>query len=329
VGSNHVNNIPMRTIRPRTITVLGCGVSGLTTAVSLLEAGHEVRILARELPEGTVSAVAAAIWFPYEAEPREQVNRWSAESFAVFAELTAQPGTGVAMTDFLVLSQPGQDDSWKDHLPAGAVRQARPDEMPTGFTLGYLARVPLVETPRYLPYLLARFQNQGGTIELREIQTIDNLLKTGELLVNCSGLGARQLFDDDTLYPIRGQVLRAAKTGPLRSMVYSREKGRLAYIIARSSDVVLGGTDYEHDYREAPTEEDSRAILERCRALEPRLGQPVVLGATAGLRPKRPLIRCEWEAERPIIHNYGHGGAGFTVSWGCAQEVCRLVDMRW
>lgn len=315
--------MPNRSNTP--ITILGCGASGLTTAISLLEAGYAVRILTRDMPAATVSAIAAAIWFPYEAEPREKVNRWSAESFEVFGQLASLPGTGVSMVDFLVLSRPGHDDSWKAFLPAGAVREAQAAELPAGFELGYVARVPLIETPIYLPYLLERFQHQGGIVEVRDILEVESLLEQGGLLINCSGMGAQQLFGDDSLYPIRGQVLRVAKNSPVRSMVHSLVKGRLAYIIERSGDIVLGGTDYEHDYHTMPSAEDSHAILERCQALEPHLGQPLVLDTLVGLRPKRPLIRCELEPGRPIIHNYGHGGAGFTVSWGCAAEVQRLV----
>lgn len=307
------------------ITVLGAGVSGLTTAAVLLEAGHQVRILTRDLPEATTSAVAAAIWFPYEAEPAEKANRWSAESYLVFQELAAQPGTGVSMVDFLVLSRPGQNDSWKDELPPGAVRLAEPEELPPGFELGYMAKAPLAETPLYLPYLLERFRSGGGELTVREVREVDSLLRQGHAVVNCTGLGARQLFGDQAVHPIRGQVLKVAKTPGVRSMVFSLEKGRLAYLIGRSTDIVLGGTDYSHDYRLDISEEDSRLILERCRALEPHLGEAAVLEAAVGLRPKRTAIRCEREIGRNVIHNYGHGGAGFTLSWGCAREVLRLL----
>lgn len=310
------------------ITILGAGVSGLTTGILLREAGYQVRILARELPAQTVSAVAAAIWFPYEAEPAEMANRWSAASYLVFQELAGLPGTGVSMVDFLVLSAEGQDDSWKEGLPKGAVRQASAEELPPGFNLGYLARVPLAETPVYLPYLQARFLRSGGELAIREVLEVDSLLQQGHAVVNCTGLGARQLFSDDSLYPIRGQVLRAAKKEGVRSMVFSGVKGQLAYIIVRSTDIVLGGTDYSHDYRLEHSEEDTRLILQRCRALDAAIDTPTVLGAAVGLRPKRPAIRCEREAGRNVIHNYGHGGAGYTVSWGCAQEVLHLMQAR-
>ncbi len=212
------------------IIVLGAGVSGLTTAVRLIEAGYPVRILTREPPERTTSAVAAAIWFPYEAGPVDKANRWSAISFHEFARLARQPGTGVRWRDFLILTRPELDNSWKDELPAGAVRVARPEELPPGYAMGYMASVPLAETQLYLPYLLDRFRQGGGELLAREVKAVEPLLKDGHLVVNCTGL-----------------------------------------------------------------------------------------------RPKRPAIRCEKEEGRNVFHNYGHGGAGFTVSWGCADEVLRLV----
>ncbi len=303
------------------ITVLGAGISGLATAVRLIESGFPVRILTKEPPEQTVSAVAAAIWFPYEAEPVDKANRWSAASYHEFAKLAGLPETGVRMVDFLVLTRPGLDNSWKDELPPGAVREAHAHELPPGYEMGYMARVPLAETQTYLPYLLERFRKRGGQIAVREVTAVEPLLEEGYIVVNCTGLGARQLFGDESVYPIRGQVVKVKKTGPVQSMVDSMDKGRLGYIIERSDCIILGGTDYGHDYNRQPTEEDTQTILARCRQMERRLGEPEILQALAGLRPKRPAIRCEKEEGRKVIHNYGHGGAGFTVSWGCADEV--------
>jgi D-amino-acid oxidase len=72
----------------------------------------------------------------------------------------------------------------------------------------------------------------------------------------------------------------------------------------------------------------TQAILERARRLEPALANATVLGAAVGLRPSRPAIRLEREVlpdGRRVVHNYGHGGHGFSLAWGCAAAVTRLV----
>ncbi|MEQ8705535.1 MAG: FAD-dependent oxidoreductase [Phaeodactylibacter sp.] len=307
------------------LIVVGAGISGLTTAVRLQEAGFDVSIYARELPQDTTSAVAAAIWFPYAVKPVQAANRWSAESYLAFEQLSQQPGTGVSMTDFLVLTRPGLDNSWREELPEGAVRLARPEELPAGYEMGYLARVPLAETQQYLPYLLERFRESGGSLQQKAVTDLRQLFQEADGVVNCAGLGASLLCQDETLYPIRGQVVKVQKQPGARSMVDSMDKGKLAYIIERSDSIILGGTDYDHDYNTSPTPEDTRVILDRCAQLQPALSQPAVIAAAAGLRPKRPSIRCEREPDQPVVHNYGHGGAGFTVSWGCAEEVVRII----
>lgn len=305
--------------------VVGAGVSGLTTAVALQEAGYAVTIYTRELPAATTSAVAAAIWFPYAVEPVQAANRWSAASYRVFEALSQTPSTGVSMAGFLVLTRPGLDNSWREELPAGTVRPARPPELPPGYEMGYLAWVPLAETPVYLPYLLGRFREAGGRLEQKTVHDLSDCLLEADFLVNCSGLGAQSLCQDDTVYPIRGQVVRIEKTAAVLSMVDSMDKGRLAYVIERSDGIILGGTDYDHDYNNRPDPTDTAIILDRCARLQEGLRQPRVLAEAAGLRPMRPAIRCGWEAGRPVFHNYGHGGAGFTVSWGCAEEVAWSV----
>jgi D-amino-acid oxidase len=72
----------------------------------------------------------------------------------------------------------------------------------------------------------------------------------------------------------------------------------------------------------------AQEILEKCRLLEPALSQAAILGHAVGLRPGRREVRLELEwlaGGRAVIHNYGHGGAGFTLSWGCAREVVELA----
>ncbi len=129
--------------------------------------------------------------------------------------------------------------------------------------------------------------------------------------------------------PIRGQVVRVAQVGLDRFILDDYGPNGIAYIVPRINDCILGGTADEGAEDLTPDPATAEAILARCIALEPRLREAAVLEHKVGLRPGRPTVRLE--VERPVIgkllvHNYGHGGAGVTLSWGCAAEVVRLVS---
>jgi D-amino-acid oxidase len=103
----------------------------------------------------------------------------------------------------------------------------------------------------------------------------------------------------------------------------------LAYVLPRPDVVVLGGTADEDDWEPRARPETTRSILERTRLLDPRLADAELVGAAVGLRPTRSEVRLEADAlpdGRLLVHDYGHGGSGFTLSWGCADDVVRIVD---
>ena len=310
---------------PKPIIVIGSGISGLTTALCLLEAGYKVSIHTKALWPATTSAVAAAIWFPYAAEPIDKVNKWSLTTYHRLAELVRQKGAGVSMIDFLVLSAHGRQEEWLHALPGNAVRDATEMELPENYEKGYIAKVPLTDTNIYLNYLAKQIYNLGGEIIEKAVNTLEELDYNAAIHINCTGLGTKDLFGDALLYPIRGQVLSVKKNFNILSMVDSMNAGQLAYIIERTNDFILGGTDAAYDSNELPDNEDTKQIISRCNLLSPQIGEPEVLKVKVGLRPKAKTIRCGWDDKWPIIHNYGHGGAGFTVSWGCAYEVKQLI----
>ena len=95
------------------------------------------------------------------------------------------------------------------------------------------------------------------------------------------------------------------------------------YVIPRSRDIVLGGTEDTGEWDRRPDPETAAAIMARATALVPALAGARVLRHKVGLRPARPAIRIERVGD--VIHCYGHGGAGVTLSWGCADEVARLA----
>ena len=308
------------------VVVIGCGVIGLSTAIRLREAGLDTRIVAADPPGETTSAVAAAIWYPYKAFPERDVLRWGRRTFEVLETLASAPGTGVRMREGLELRRERAGRPWWAEAVPG-VRRCSDDELPPGYRGGHAFVVPVVEMPVYLRYLRDRFAAAGGTVQRRAVARPDEFADEASVVVNCAGLGARGLVGDDSMKPIRGQVLRVRNPGLDRFFLDEDDPEGVTYIVPRSRDCVLGGTADEGDWTTDPDPRTAAAILRRCSTLEPRLADAEVLGHGVGLRPGRPEVRLGREAGDglSLVHNYGHGGSGVTLSWGCAEEALRLV----
>jgi D-amino-acid oxidase len=308
------------------VTVVGCGVIGLTAAVRLREAGLEVRIVTAALPLETTSSVAAALWLPYKAYPEDRVLAWGRETFGVFEELTRVPESGVSMREGVeIWRQEVPDPWWASAVPG--VRRCTSDELPPGYADGHAFVAPVVEMPIYLGYLLDRFTGSGGQIEHRAVTSLDEV-EGGSVVVNCAGLGARDLVGDATMQPIRGQIVRVRNPGLARFVLDEANPEGVTYVIPRSEDCILGGTAEDGEWSTEPDPRTAAAILERCAGLEPRLAGTEVLEHKVGLRPGRPEIRLEREDVAqgpPRVHSYGHGGSGVTLSWGCAEDTLALV----
>jgi len=291
--------------------VVGAGVVGLTTAVRLREAGIEANVVARDEPLGTTSAVAAALWYPYRALPAERVTAWSAQTYSALAALAEVPGSGVRMLAGTERMAPDAPDPWW--------REAVPSLERTREGLRFVA--PAVDMSLHLPWLAGRLRALGGTVERREVASLDEV--EADAVVNCAGLGARGLAGDDSLVAVRGQVLRVAAPEVREWLLDQSDPRRLVYVVPRVNDVVLGGTADEGDEDLRPDPATTEDILARCAALLPALRDAPVVDVAVGLRPARPAVRLE--AEGRVVHCYGHGGAGVTLAWGCAGEVAALL----
>ena len=308
--------------------VIGCGVSGLSCGIRLLEAGFAAQIWARDLPPRTTSNVAAAVWYPYKAYPEHLVVGWSAATYADFVQLAQVPETGVAQRAGIEIFPWAVEDPWWRAAVPG-FRYAAADELPDGYRAGYVFEAPVIEMPVYLAYLMRRFESLGGQITVRPLASIDEAFAQYDRVIDCAGLGARELVGDATLVPIRGQVVRVAQVGIERFWLDDYGPGGVTYIVPRANDCILGGTADEGSEDLTPDPATAAAIIARCVALEPRLHDAEILEHKVGLRPGRPAVRLEaeqWAPGKLLIHNYGHGGAGVTLSWGCAAEVLRLVE---
>ena len=309
----------------RPVAIIGAGVSGLTCGVLLAEHGYAPTIFAREAGVHTTSGAAAAIWFPYDAEPAEKVVAWSLQTFDVLQELSRDQATGVDMVELRLFARAGELEipQWAGALGA---RRLQPDEVPLPvFTSGYAVRVPVLDTTIYLDYLTRRARRAGARLVQVEFGSIDEIGSEYDAIVNCSGAGAQRLVPDSDVEPHRGQVALVAPLGLSYAVVC--DDPPLMYAIPRRADCVLGGTNTISDHSE-PAPGDTLGIVgEAARVLG--IAAPPVIAERVGLRPfRRSGIRLEAEQlrdGRSLIHNYGHGGSGFTLSWGCAAAVLAIA----
>jgi D-amino-acid oxidase len=206
---------------------------------------------------------------------------------------------------------------------------AQPVDLPAGYAGGFWIRLPLVDMPRYLDYLLERFRQGGGTIERSRVANLADAARDAPAIVNCAGVGARQLANDQRLQPVRGQHVVVTNPG-LEHFFMEGPPGasEWASFMPHGEHVVLGGIAQPGVWDTQPDPAVADRIRQRCTAVEPRLADAEVVGHRVGLRPQRDVVRVEEEsiAGARCIHNYGHGGLGVTLSWGCAGAVASLLS---
>ncbi|MFJ6855774.1 FAD-dependent oxidoreductase [Streptomyces sp. NPDC091271] len=303
------------------VIVVGGGVSGLTTALLLAERGLRVRVWSRDPAAATTSAVAGALWWPYRIEPEALVGDWSLETLRVYEELAAAPAeTGVRM----VAGVHGGERL------AALGPWARSLEGASEVAEGLRVTLPLIDMPAHLSWLEGRLSAAGGAVERRTVRGFAEAAAEARVVVNCTGLGARELVPDPGVRPVRGQLVVVENPG-IEEWFTDADPASSAttYLFPQPGGLVLGGTAETDDARTAPDPRTAAEIVARCARIRPEIAGARVLGHRVGLRPARDAgVRVEAE-ELPggglLVHNYGHGGAGVTVARGCARAAAQLV----
>jgi D-amino-acid oxidase len=348
------------------VAIVGAGVSGLTCGVLLAERGFRAAIFAEQIGQQTTSGAAAALWFPYDAEPADKVIPLALATYKVLVDLTKDARSGVSMIELRQYCRTGeiQIPDWANSLGssvisnasivmssgnvtlhpfnsgAAATLRACPERAQrveretslnisgSAFKSGFSLTVPLMDTTIYLAYLVNRFQKAGGAINERvRFERLEDVDSKFDLVINCAGIGARELAHDADLEPHRGQVAILPKIDNLKSAIVC-DDAPLMYAIPRTNDCVFGGTNEVSNDLDTDTATTSTIVAECSRVLN--IEKPRVLTERVGLRPFRKSgVRLEREQlrdGRTVIHNYGHGGSGFTLSWGCAHEVLAFAS---
>jgi D-amino-acid oxidase len=313
------------------VAIIGAGVSGFTCGVVFAERGFSTAIFAEQIGQQTTSGAAAALWFPYDAEPADKVIPWALETFHVLTGLARVPATGVSMIELRQFSRTGeiQIPDWAIPLGAQPVIPGEVEGSLKLFKSGFSLEVPLMDTKIYLDYLANRFVAAGGSIAANvHFEKLEEIDRKFDLAINCAGIGARELVQDIDLEPHRGQVAIVSKIDNLSCAIVC-DDAPLMYAIPRANDCVFGGTNEISDYLSVDAKSTARILDECSRVLN--IAKPNILAERVGLRPfRRSGVRLERDQlrdSRTVIHNYGHGGAGFTLSWGCAREVLDLATL--
>ncbi|KAJ1976019.1 hypothetical protein H4R33_006531 [Dimargaris cristalligena] len=342
--------------------VLGAGVTGLTTALLLQQSGFRVTLVARNFPGDMstpyyTSPWAGANWCGWAAHDQyDQQGKWAAEltTLGRLLRLAAEnPECGVFSTQACLYSS---EQDAKQTRPwfwqvAPEYRQLSAAELPPDCRSGATFQTVCINVPRYLQWLLNQFEMKGGqTLPLEtNLDHLDELwtrFPTVELLVNCTGLQARDLggVRDPAVFPIRGQTVLVRAPNIHRTIAWEGPN-RVAYIIPRGDgSVVLGGTIQRFSEETKICPRTSDYILSQCLKICPSLVDatevtqqtPVqklrsqVIRESVGFRPARvggPRVEAQHVGRVGLLcHNYGHGGFGYQTSWGYAYKALQLVE---
>lgn len=309
------------------VAVVGAGVIGLTTAVFAQERGYKVTIFTEMDVLQTTSAKAGASFKPHEVVFDDMAQRMMQQSWSHFERLGRDhPESGVRKHTHWEASSVERKPTSYLHIMED-FRQFRFPEVPGGYQFGWRYQTFMIEIPDFLPWLKRTFlEGEGQFVVLpskfTSIQEVEGL--NADVVFNCTGLGARELCSDQKLVPIKGQVVLI---DPIPNMHWSISADGF-YIYPRRNDTVLGGTT-EHGVEDDHVENGVIHTLIRAnKRILPELTLDSVRKVYAGLRPYREegiRVEAEERASVRIIHNYGHGGSGITLSWGSAYEAINLI----
>jgi D-amino-acid oxidase len=320
------------------VLVLGAGVIGLSTAICLAEAGVNVALAAADPPDRTTSVAAGAVWGPHLVGMDDRVKRWARVTLDSLVKLShPEPGsTELAGIVHRATGIAASRDS--DGVPpefaatAGDLSRCEPGKVPPGYASAWRLTATTVAMPGYLGYLSRRLRRAGGRsafgVKISALSEAGRLAPSARVIVNCTGCGARDLVPDPDVVAVRGQVAVVANPGITEFFVGTgSEPDDLTYLFPHGDVVVLGGTEQRGNWSLEADPGTAARIIAACAAIEPALREAPVLEHRVGLRPARPQVRLEAErsGDVTIVHNYGHGGAGVTLSWGCAQDAAELV----
>lgn len=359
------------------VLILGAGISGLTTAWTLLDRGYRITILASRYAskdEKITSQVSGALWewpppvcgrhWLWDETCLESFKSRSLISFNRFKQLADNPATGVRMrtSNFLFLrpisSCPVQTKKMaevKEKLPGFRYDNKIIQELGInpnyGIVESYCHLAPVIDSDQYMDWLMKYLKSRNGVRFITREVTGDLFAQESELLkcyeadviVNATGLNAKELVGDDTVFPLRGAYVRVINDGSRFPQVTQSMSVSLDYadpdykvfIIPRNDNTLVLGTIGEMDQMDLNVNLNNcppiKRMYEKDLDFYPALKKGQIdpnYPIAVGIRPfRKTYVRVERESKHSrIVHNYGHGDSGFTLSFGCAEDVVNITD---
>ncbi|XP_073193138.1 D-aspartate oxidase isoform X1 [Lepidochelys kempii] len=322
----------------RKIAVVGAGLIGLSTAVYISESISKcsVTVISDKFTPNTTSDVAAGMLIPhtYLGIPIHQQKQWIRETFDYLFEInnsSEASDAGIHLVSGWQIFKTIPDEVlpfWSDVvLGFRSMTEEELKKFPQ-HRFGQAFTTLKCDCPSYLLWLEKRLKGNGSQVYARRIKDLWELHSKYDIVVNCSGIGSRELMGDLEIYPVRGQVLKV--NAPWVNH-FIRDGDGLTYIYPGIHNVTLGGTRQKDNWSLSPDPRSSKDIFDRCCALEPSLQRAQDIKERVGVRPTRLAVRLQKEIlvhdgkKLPVVHNYGHGSGGFSVHRGTAKEAARLV----
>ncbi|XP_044756575.1 D-aspartate oxidase-like [Coccinella septempunctata] len=322
------------------IAVLGAGIVGSTTVIELKKEfrNASVHIISEKFQNETTSYVAAGIFSPEGgnlAGNEERTRKWLVDSYNYWNNIRRTQNfemTGVRELSGYIFSRDHPHivkNEWLEKL-LPLYRAAEEDEMamyPGGWKYGSYFTTLQTVPGNYLKWTANIIEDLGIKVEKRKVSSFAEVCDDFDILVNCTGMGAKFLCKDKAVFPLRGQ-LSIVRAPWIKEFVFGEWD---TYVIPSFENVILGGCRQYESYDTAVNRYDALSMEERCKNMIPSLNKGQLVEYRVGLRPYRVPTRVEKEYRLvgsklvKIVHNYGHGGQGITFSPGTSLNAVQLV----